>query len=108
MRHTVSKTMLGAALAGICIAVCGCVSETIEPEYIPRVTVTQNVQGVVSISWPSRIGYTYQLVAEDQGKVYEDQKRYTGTGDIIVVEFKRDPTKPLPDYRVQPQKIRGY
>jgi hypothetical protein len=85
----------------------GCVSQKIEPEYIPRVSTTQNNQGMVTISWPSRVGYTYRLSAEDQGQVHVDRKEYMGTGDVIEVEFMRDPSKRLPDYRVIPEKIKG-
>ena len=97
--------MFGPFAAVLLLLAAGCVSQKIEPAYIPRVSTAQNNQGMVTISWPSRIGYTYRLSAEDQGQVYVDRKEYIGTGEDIVVEFMRDPSKKLPDYRVIPEKI---
>lgn len=100
------KHALAAAVTGFSLLGAGCVEKNIEPAYIPKVSSTQNNEGVVSISWPSRKGYNYRLSAQDEtGKLIVDKKVYKGTGDIIDVEFKRDPQKPLPDYRVIPEKL---
>ena len=98
--------MLPALIAGIFILVTGCVETRIEPAYIPKVATTQNNEGVVTISWQSRKDYNYRLSAQaENGQVVVDKKIYKGTGDIITVSFKRDPSKPLPDYSVIPEKL---
>lgn len=83
----------------------GCVHKEYEPAYIPNVAATQNNEGLVTISWPSREGYNYRLVARTEGKVIMDSKVYRGTGEDIVIQFMRDRSKPLPDYSVKPEKI---
>lgn len=81
----------------------GCASTAPVPEYvfIPNVTATQNHQGLVTISWPSRKNSVYRLVAWDGRNVVPDRKTYRGTGEDLVVQFKRDPSKPFPEYKVQ-------
>ena len=99
-------TFVITVLAGMSLTAC--VSQKIEPEYIPKVATSQNYKGVVSISWPSRKGYNYRLGVRDKGKVDFDTKTYKGTGEDIVVQFKLNPEIPLPDYVVKPEKIPGY
>ncbi len=98
------KKVCPALAVSLLLTLTGCVSETIEPEYIPNVSAVQNSQGLVTISWPSRVGYNYRLVARQKSNVTFDKRVYPGTGEEIVVQFKRDPRKPLPDYTVQPEK----
>ena len=95
----------------LCIALCAltgltaCVSEVVEPQYFPKTAISQNHEGLTTISWPSRKGYNYRLAVPDGGKLIYDQKVYEGTGEDISVQFRLDPGKPLPDYKVMPEKI---
>lgn len=87
------------------VGLAGCVSHTIEPAYIPNVATSQNHEGLTTISWPSRKGYNYRLAVRSGREVIYDKKVYQGTGETIVVQFKLDPSKPLPDYVVKPEKV---
>jgi len=89
----------------LALALTSCVSRKIEPAYIPKIATSQNYEGMITISWPSRKGYDYRLAVRDKGKLIYDNKVYKGTGETIVVQFKRDPGKPMPDYAVVPEKI---
>jgi len=88
-----------AVLAFALCALAGCVSKAVDPEPVKSST-SQNHAGLVTISWQSKIGYTYHLVAYEDGRIFQDKKVYEGTGDTITVQFKRDSSKPLPEYRV--------
>lgn len=101
------RCVLASVLSGISLLGFGCVEKKIDPAYIPKVATTQNNEGVITISWPSRKGYNYRLCAREKEQLIVDQKVYKGTGDTIYVEFKRDPEKPLPDYSVIPEKLKG-
>ncbi len=102
-----TKRFLAVLLASASLTLAGCVSKTIEPMYIPNVAASQNHDGLVTISWPSRTGYNYRLVARDQGKTILDKKVYRGTGQTITVQFMRKSDRPLPNYTVKPEKTGG-
>ncbi len=105
MRMFVQKITLAALFGSVALMISGCVKEHIEPAYIPNVSTTQNSDGLVTICWQSRKGYNYRLCACEQERVVVNQKVYRGTGQEIVVQFKRDVRKPLPDYSVIPEKL---
>lgn len=88
------------------LLVTGCVSKVIDAPSVP-VATTQNSEGVVTLSWESKVGYGYHLVARDMAsrKMVIDSKLYRGTGKVITVQFKRDPNKPLPEYSARPEKL---
>jgi hypothetical protein len=90
---------------GALLGLTSCVSEVVEPEYFPKTAVSQNHAGLTTISWPSLKGYNYRLAVPDGGKLVYDDKVYEGTGEDISVQFRLDPGKPLPDYKVMPEKI---
>ena len=84
--------------------IAGCVSQKMETLYPPRVATARNAKGEVTLTWPSVKGYNYRLVAFSKGKPFYDDKVYRGTGEDIVVKFNLDPSKPLPEYAVKPEK----
>ena len=100
--------VLGWVVGSLLLA--GCVSEEIQPEYIPRVSTSQNAKGMVTLSWPSRVGYTYWIyVRNEQTQIWEPLKGakvYVGTGDMISVEDQQTPGKPLPWYSVRAKPTR--
>lgn len=102
------KILGPALLAGIMLTVSGCVSKRIDQGYVP-VATTQNSEGLVTLSWPSRKGYNYRLVARDYQKheMAVSKKVYPGTGGTITIQFKRDPKEALPDYSARPEKVSG-
>jgi hypothetical protein len=101
-----SFRLLFILLASSVSCLTGCVSRTIEPVYPPNVATSQNNDGLVTIRWSSQVGYNYRLAALDKnGRPRYDTKVYRGTGDIIEVQFMRDPRRPLPNYVVKPEKI---
>lgn len=111
MMYNPEKTMKPAFLFLLMISIlvsAGCVRETIEPEYSPRVTTSQNSDGLVTVSWESDLGYDYILQAMDpdvrQWIPVKGGKRYRGTGEVITVQDKRDPRKPLPWYSARAEK----
>lgn len=103
--HRVAVLLLG--LGFLCSY--GCVSKTIEPADIPRVSTSQNSQGVVTLSWASKKGYNYRLLVLDlktrEWKPVAGSSVYEGTGDMITVQDQQNPNKPLPWYSVRPEKI---
>lgn len=92
------------ALCGFLVAGCQ-TREIIDDRPIP-VTITQNSDGLVTLSWPSMKGYNYRLIARDYDKrmIVMAKTIYQGTGDTITVQFKRDPNKTLPTYSARPEK----
>ena len=101
----VTAVLLGVGLW--CSA--GCVSKKIQPADIPRVSSSQNSQGIVTLTWESKIGYRYRLMIRDmktgQWTPVEGSEVYEGTGDTITVQDRQNPNKPLPWYSVRPEKI---
>lgn len=103
------KVFVPALLAGVLIAVSGCVSKKIEPEYIPRVATSDNGKGTVTLSWKTRVGYKYQIyVRDDSANLWvplKNGKIYRGSGKTISVEIRHNTRKPLPWYSVRARKI---
>lgn len=85
--------------------VSGCVSEKIEPAYIPRVAASDNGQGIVTLSWQTKTGYDYQIyIRDDTAQLWRpmaNSKIYHGTGGTIYVELTHDPKEPTPWYSVR-------
>jgi hypothetical protein len=101
MYRTIARLFLLCTAFGL----VSCVSRTVEPAYFPKVATSQNHEGITTISWPSREGFNYRLAVKEAGKVIYDKKVYRGTGEDIVLQFRLDPGRPLPDYAVMPEKI---
>ncbi|VGO22994.1 hypothetical protein SCARR_05093 [Pontiella sulfatireligans] len=96
-----------AAIVGM-LSLTGCVSEIIEPANIPRVSTAQNSDGVVTLSWMSEAGCDYTVFVRDEEtyswKRVESLPVFHGTGELITIQDKRNPKKPLPWYSVRPGK----
>jgi len=103
--HGVAIVLLGAGL----LCHTGCVSKTIEPADIPRVSSSQNSAGVVTLSWASKKGYQYRLMIRDMNtgewKPVEGSEVYEGTGETITVQDQQNPNKPMPWYSVRPEQV---
>ena len=96
----------GAVFLGAVFLLSGCVSEPVEPMYIPKLAVAQSSNGTVVISWPSKVGYRYRLFAcKENGKAVAYEKPFIGTGDIIEFKFAWKSDRPLPMYSILPEKI---
>ncbi len=85
----------------------GCVSEVVEPEHTPRLTVAQSSDGTVALSWKSEVGYKYRVVWLDPDKQEEGWKALEkadvvqGTGNVVTVYDKRNPRRALPWYNIE-------
>lgn len=103
MKTFFSVMFLVGTLAGF-----GCVRTTFEPEYTPRVSSAQNSDGLITLSWESRVGYDYVLLAKDANSTTWNPVKgasvFHGTGKTITVTDKRNPRQPLPWYSVRAEK----
>lgn len=101
--HGVALLFLGIGL----LCSNGCVSKKIEPADIPRISTSQNSEGVVTLSWASKKGYSYRLFILDmktrEWKPVEGADLFEGTGEIITVQDQQKPGKELPWYSVRPE-----
>lgn len=100
--------MVGVALGIVLLGAVGCVTKTIEPEYIPRVSTAMSSDGTVSLSWPSRDGYDYRIyILNPETRAWVPLKGVDvirGTGEVITIQDRQNPRKPLPWYSVRPEK----
>ena len=103
--HGVAVVLLGMGL----LMSSGCVSKSIDPADIPRVSTSQNSSGLVTLSWESKVGYEYRLLVRDMntGKwsPVAGADVYKGTGETITVQDQQNPRNPLPWYSVKPERI---
>jgi len=102
------RLRLAAGMAVGLVLSAGCVRQTIEPEYHPRVSTSQNSDGLVTLSWETRVGYDYSLFVVNpetrEWQPLKGSKVYPGTGESITVTDRRNPRQPLPWYSVRAQK----
>ncbi|NLX26602.1 MAG: hypothetical protein GXY61_11720 [Lentisphaerae bacterium] len=107
-RHWISIAFSGCVFAGV-LVFSGCVRTVIEPMYIPIVSASRGRDGIVTVSWPSRVGYRYRLFAANSHGEKEPVEKYgeifTGTGENIEISFFTNPNEPLPVYSVMPEKM---
>ncbi|MBN2704738.1 MAG: hypothetical protein JXR23_11060 [Pontiellaceae bacterium] len=107
-RRWVSVVFSGCIFAGV-LAFSGCVRTVIEPMYIPTVSASRGKDGIVTVSWPSRVGYRYRLFVTtpngEKGPVERYGETFTGTGENIEISFVTNPNEPLRVYSVMPEKI---
>ena len=103
-RKLASKHVL---LVAAMVLMAGCVSKVVDAPPVP-VATTQNSEGITTLTWPSKVGYGYRLVARDleNRAIGIGSKLYIGTGEIITVQVKRDPDKNLPVYSARPEKLK--
>ncbi|MDA3834276.1 MAG: hypothetical protein PF495_12865 [Spirochaetales bacterium] len=104
----VSIFFAGCVLAGSFVF-SGCVQVVDEPLYIPAVAASRGSNGVVTVSWPSRVGYRYRLFARKSGEKSELTESYgktfMGTGENIEITFPLSLNQPIPLFSVMPEKI---
>ena len=107
MMYNPNEMMKSAFLYLLMIGVlgsAGCVREIIEPEHSPRVTTSQNGEGLVTVSWKSNPAYDYILHAMDpdshQWNPVKGATWHRGTGEVITVQDKRNPRETIPWYSV--------
>jgi hypothetical protein len=93
--------LLMIALLGGCMSAS---ETTSEADQSVKCSISQNSTGLVTISWPSEVGYNYRMVAFCKTKTQIGDRVYRGTGDTITVQFRLDPSLPLPEYRVDAWK----
>lgn len=102
---TICRILTTAVLLGL---LSGCVRQTVLPEYSPRVTTAQNSDGMVTLSWLSRVGYTYTIhirhAASGPWEPLRNAPVVRGTGKVITITDKRHPRAPLPWYTVRAEK----
>ena len=88
---------------------CGCVSQVIEPEHSPRLIMSKNGDGLVSLSWKTEVGYAYSIyILNDKGQRVRPVKgvgRIIGTGEIINITDQSDPYKKTPYYGLKTEKL---
>ncbi len=94
------KILSSMLLMLACLTGCMSSESTGKAVQSVRCSISQNSTGLVTISWPSEVGYNYRLVAFAKGKTQVGDQVYRGTGDTIAVQFRLDPSLPLPEYRV--------
>jgi hypothetical protein len=102
------NTFFKAVLLGASLALAGCVSTPMdELEHEPILMITQNSDGVVSLSWESEPGYEYKLYSIDRGETeWKPMNRtFKGTGATISLADKVNPRKSDRRYWIQADKI---
>ena len=95
----------------------GCVSappEIPEEEHSPRLGISQNSAGKVTMSWESDIRYFYTIYCRDGSGTWKEHRsvrQVRGTGGTMTAVDRVDPRRPARRYRLhfeKPQDIRSF
>ncbi|WP_372808201.1 hypothetical protein [Pontiella sp.] len=105
IRRLAAVLMVSVLLAG-----AGCVSKQVEPEHKPQLGVSQNADGIITISLNTEVGYIYTILYQDpqdqRWKVLSDCKALRGTGKTLEIQKRVDPRKPVPALTVDYVKLK--
>lgn len=102
------SVLLVVAVAGM-LAMGGCVSEKLEPEYSPQLGMSQSSDGLLVLMLKTEVGYKYTIRYEDPRtqtwKPLKGCEAIKGTGEAIEIKKKIDPRKPVPRMTVDYSKL---
>jgi len=82
----------------------GCVSQRIEPEHKPKLSVAQSSDGMVVFSLETEVGYEYQILyqnpADRTWKLVKGCESIKGTGKAVVIRKYFNARGELPPFTV--------
>lgn len=98
------RVWAGISMAVATLFISGCVSERLEPEHTPQLSVVQDSEGWVTMGLETKVGYDYSIMYLDpKERIWKQLKGYDkikGTGELVQIRKKMRKGQEIPSMTV--------
>lgn len=82
----------------------GCISEQVEPEHKPKLSVVQHSDGSIAMHLETKVDHLYTILylcpVEKTWKVVKGCEKIKGTGETVIINKQFKKGQPIPPFTV--------